>query len=338
MLLRPALCAGAYLLFFTGIASAQLVASFGTQFTGRDLSLPLILSSQRDEDLRTPLLPLPEMPSVKPRQVPDATWKSNITATVFWVGEEASKRNPVSNIQSSWDSAWMTNFGGFDDPAGRSTSYYGPASFIPKQNPFYVALPYNDVVNSAQTKSEAAKCIPWFKTAFKKQGQSVCRDHWIALRYHGRVCYAQWCDCGPFVTNDADYVFGSKDPVNTQNGGAGIDMSPAVRDYLNFPSGEKCDWRFVEVEEVDEGPWKNFGANNPFAQSGSEVWNTPTPFVPGPMDAPSMEPIGSGLPVEKASVSKVKALAPSSLSGTARMAELKKQRAAWFGDSSKKAR
>lgn len=195
-------------------------------------------------------------------------WKMDITTTVFWIGENKSENNPVSNISSSWDVAWETSFGGLDDPDRRAADFR-PAAFLPRQNPFYVALPYNDVVSSSVTKDDAPRIIPWFKQCFKQQGKSVCRDRWIAIRYNGRMCYAQWSDCGPFITTDASYVFGDARPTNTQNDGAGLDISPAVRDYLGFGTSGKCDWRFVDANEVSDGPWCRYGDNNQFARTGS---------------------------------------------------------------------
>ena len=68
----------------------------------------------------------------------------NITATTFWVGEDAnsSTNGNISNIPSAWDENWTINFGGVDEPNSRNG--YCPANFIPKENPFYFALPYND--------------------------------------------------------------------------------------------------------------------------------------------------------------------------------------------------
>ena len=143
--------------------------------------------------------------------------------------------------------------------------------FFPNLNSFYVALPYNDVVNDKTTKKEAARIIPWFKQSFKKEGISVCRDRWIAIRHGNRICYAQWSDCGPVGTDDASYVFGSARPANAGNDNAGMSVSPAVRDYLSFVNGGNCDWRFVDVEEVPEGPWRVYGSNNPFAQRNPET-------------------------------------------------------------------
>jgi hypothetical protein len=198
-------------------------------------------------------------------------WKTDIMATVFWVGELPTQNNPTPNTASSWDTQWTASFGGYDDPDPSSRAPdYRPAKFIPKQNPFYVALPYNDCLDYNSHKAEAPKFIPWFKQAFTKSGKSVCKDRWIAIRLGDRICYAQWSDCGPFVTDDVNYVFGDARPKNTSNGGAGIDVSPAVRDYLNFRTNVKCDWRFVDVHEVPEGPWKMYGDNNHFVKAASQ--------------------------------------------------------------------
>lgn len=55
------------------------------------------------------------------------------------------------------------------------------------------------------------------------------------------------------------------------NNGVGLDVSPAVRDYLGLVSGIRCDWRFCEVSEVPDGPWRKFGTNNPFVKSKDRV-------------------------------------------------------------------
>ena len=53
--------------------------------------------------------------------------------------------------------------------------------------------------------------------------------------------------------------------VNTHNKGAGIDISPAVRDYLGIPGGTAIvHWRFVEFYRIPRGPWSKWGDNNPF--------------------------------------------------------------------------
>jgi hypothetical protein len=50
-------------------------------------------------------------------------------------------------------------------------------------------------------------------------------------------------------------VFGNERPPPDVNHGAGIDVSPAVRDYLGLGSLGVVDWRFVEQAEIPAGPW-----------------------------------------------------------------------------------
>src|SRR3954466_12962875 len=194
-------------------------------------------------------------------------WKSNIVTTVFWVGEEAGGNNPVPNYKSSWDLNWTTNYGGTDNPEPSQRRNYIPVAFVPQQNPFYFALPYNDVTHG-QTKPEAPLVIPWFKQAFREfqlqPGQSVCQHRWIAIRKGNRTAYAQWEDCGPFRTDHYQYVFQNEKPKPNLNGGAGLDVSPAVRDYLGLQPTDVTDWQFIEVSDVPPGPWRTYGDNNHF--------------------------------------------------------------------------
>ncbi|MBX7211198.1 MAG: hypothetical protein K1X78_23025 [Verrucomicrobiaceae bacterium] len=248
---------------------------------------------------------------------------------MFWVGELPTQNNPVPNTRSSWDSRWLLNFGGYDNPdPDRRTAGFLPAGFLPRQNPFYVALPYNDVT-SKRTKDEAARVIPWFKEAFVQDGKSVCHNRWIAIHYRGRVCFAQWSDCGPFTTCDAPYVFGSSRPSNKRNAGAGLDISPAVRDFLGFASGEKCDWRFVDVLEVAEGPWKQFGANNPFAPR--QMPDT-KPVFAAEFKVSTERPVGrKAKESDKIPTSGIRPPSGGGVPGRARLEELRAARERWFG-------
>jgi hypothetical protein len=206
-------------------------------------------------------------PSACPRSGPSYPWKENIKATVFWIGESPTENNPVPNCKSSWDIAWKWNFGGFDDPCGKNRTGFRPRNFVPRLNPFYVALPYNDVAGYHRHKPEASKVIPWYDKAYSGPGKSVCKGRWVAIELRDRVCYAQWEDCGPFVTDDWPYVFGDARPRTKGNGGAGIDLSPSVRDYLGMGSSALVNWRFVEVNEVPAGPWRRWGENNHFVHT-----------------------------------------------------------------------
>ena len=199
-------------------------------------------------------------------------WRTAIVTTIFWVGEPPAKNNPVSNVASAWDSDWQGSFGGFDDPEPAGRDRLLPRGFVPKQNPFYIALPYNDVKDRHVTKPEAAAVVPWYKALFRRPGVSVCRNRWVAVRKGNRVCYAQWSDCGPFRTDHWQYVFGTERPRPNLNHGAGLDVSPAVRDFLRLNDGhDLTDWRFVELDEVPDGPWTRYGSNNQFVRQGFPV-------------------------------------------------------------------
>lgn len=228
------------------------------------------------------VIPTGARPVVPVRPVAPASralypWKTHITATIFWCGEQPTERNPTPNCKSSWDTEWSTNFGGYDDPnpdnriANHTTGEFRPKNFVPKLNPFYIALPYNDVLTWRSHKPEASRVIPWFKRMAPEPGKTVLKGRWVQIFYNKRSCYAQWEDCGPWVTDDWQYVFGNKPPKATQNGAAGIDLSPSIRDYLGVASGTKVHWRFVEDSQVPYGPWKKYGnattRQNPVAPS-----------------------------------------------------------------------
>ncbi len=195
-------------------------------------------------------------------------WRLNIVSTVFWVGEQAGQNNPVHNFSSCWDLNWWRTYGGYDNPnaEGRHKLPDGgtiPAAFVPQQNPFYVALPYNDV-SGGRHRPEARKVIPWFNAVFEQEGKSVCRDRWLMIRKGNRVCYAQWADVGPFRTDHWAYVFGNERPAWNLNRGAGLDVSPAVRDYVGMANTDVVDWKFVEYSDIPPGPWARYGENNSF--------------------------------------------------------------------------
>jgi hypothetical protein len=193
-------------------------------------------------------------------------WKKDIVTTIFWIGEAPSGNNPVPNRSSSWDKNWTGNYGGFDDPNPARRSNFLPVRFTPRQNPFYCALPYNDKATNGH-RAEAAQVVPWFKEVYQGPAVSVCKDRWIAIHKGNRTVYAQWEDAGPFRTDHWQYVFGDERPKRNLNGGAGLDVSPAVRDYLGLQPTDVTDWKFVEFSEVPRGPWSQLGDNNTFVQN-----------------------------------------------------------------------
>ncbi len=191
-------------------------------------------------------------------------WRTAIVTTTFWIGEKPTENNPVPNLKSCWDPQWVKNYGGTDSPKKSDRlSTYIPRDFTPRQNPFYIALPYNDMTSKGH-KPEAAEIIPWFQKDFVSGNRSVCKGRWIAIRHGTRTCYAQWEDAGPFRTDHAGYVFGNERPKPNLNKGAGLDVSPAVRDFLGLDDTDVTDWKFVEFADVPAGPWAAFGDNNTF--------------------------------------------------------------------------
>ena len=190
-------------------------------------------------------------------------WKKDIVTTVFWIGENPTANNPVPNHASSWDKSWTRNYGGYDNPNPSRRSNYIPTAFTPRQNPFYCALPYNDKAREGH-RPEAPRVVPWFKEAYRGPAVSVCKGRWVEIRKGNRVVYAQWEDAGPFRTDHWEYVFGNERPKPNLNRGAGLDVSPAVRDYLGLQDTDVTDWKFVDFEEIPHGPWARYGDNNTF--------------------------------------------------------------------------
>jgi uncharacterized protein YceK len=178
----------------------------------------------------------------------------NITTTLFWIGEESHSDNQyIPNLASAWDGMWMTNYGGVDTPNSRSLNH--PTSFTPNENPFYFALPYNDFNHDSTKKEDILSLIPWAS----KNGnplKSICKNRWIKIRKNNKVAYAQWEDVGPFGEDDKDYVFGTKQPKSAINNHAGLDVSPAVKDYLNLKDIDTVSWEFVNSDDVPNGEWK----------------------------------------------------------------------------------
>lgn len=184
----------------------------------------------------------------------------DVIVSVFWVGEGGNlSNNFISNSASAWDENWEEHFGGVDDPENRRGLL--PAEFTPKENPFYFALPYNDLDSEGNRKSQAFDIVYWSDEKSWKEQESMCKNRWIKITKNGLSSYAQWEDVGPFGEDDANYVFGKASPSNTKKSEAGLDVSPAVRDYLNLSGIDKINWQFIRETDVPDGPWKSVVTN-----------------------------------------------------------------------------
>ena len=99
--------------------------------------------------------------------------------------------------------------------------------------------------------------IPWHAGGpdeYPENG-SLLKNRWVEVRHRGRSAYGQWEDVGPNEEDDPDYVFGDAEPKNTFGERAGIDVSPALCDYLGIEGSAQVVWRFVEASDVPPGPW-----------------------------------------------------------------------------------
>lgn len=173
---------------------------------------------------------------------------SNIKATIFWVGEEASEDNGfIHNNSSEWTLDWVKSFGGIDSPTDRNG--WRPSGFTPLENTFYVALPYSDYTEK-NTYKESINRIYWYKEPVPKGG-SLLKNQWVKINRLGKTVYAQLEDVGPFEEDDIDYVFGSNTPKNE----VGIDLSPATAAYLGIDGSGTVSWQFVDPTTIPEGPW-----------------------------------------------------------------------------------
>jgi hypothetical protein len=203
-------------------------------------------------------------------------WHHRIVATTFWVGEIFDPNaSDGSQVISTYDENWYRNFGGCDGKVAngdcktekrvKSNGYF-PRSMTPKQNPFYLDLPFDDVNDSA-AYARRGTVIPWahdkkYVGKIHNRNASLMKNRWVELKKGSHVCYGQIEDAGPGQYNDAAYVFGTNDarPANTRYGGAGMDVSPSLNGCLHFKEldgdTDKVAWRFVDGSQVPAGPWK----------------------------------------------------------------------------------
>ncbi len=193
------------------------------------------------------------VPFLRADDASSSFWRKNIVTTYFWIGQGCTSISATTNVASAWDAKWTKTYGGVDDPQ----RHVGltPSRFAATENPFYVALPFNDVAYPELAK----KYCPWYKTpSAGNRYISQCKGHWIEIRNKdGKVAYAQWQDVGPLRTDHASYVFGDDRPHDFNH--AGLDVSPAVHDYLGLTGLDLTDWRFVDADAVPAGPWRTYG-------------------------------------------------------------------------------
>jgi hypothetical protein len=180
-------------------------------------------------------------------------WKTNIITTEFWIGEGSTPISSTTNMSSAWDLDWRESNSGSDSPNDRNG--YASGRHASTVNPFYVALPFNDLA----FPDKAREWLPrgWYRPPRDGKQVSACQDRWVEIKNgQGDVCYAQWEDVGPLNYEDAEYVFGDERPIGLGSDRAGLDVSPAVAEYLNINDRNRTtSWRFVDDVDVRPGAW-----------------------------------------------------------------------------------
>ena len=235
---------------------------------------------------------------------------TNIVSTTFWVGEIFNGSiADGSQVCSTYDSQWAYHWSGINNgstdpstdckgaplggcdgvPSGSGSSFqcetqartaannYFPTSVpTPKENPFYLDLPFDDI-NDSIAFNERCTVIPWandpgYAGNCTNTNFSYMKNFWVSITGpNGSTCYGQIEDAGPSsgsAYHDANYVFSTTDarPLNklysgdpTQ--GDGMDVSPALNGCLGFKDLDGDDdhvsWQFVDAANVPTGPWKN---------------------------------------------------------------------------------
>ena len=198
----------------------------------------------------TPKVATPPTPVSLPAPSSPYPVHSNIIATVFWVGEGADESNDfIHNRASAWMADWVSAYGGIDAPDNRCG--YRPCAFIPKENPFYFALPFGDYSEYGLKPESELRAIPWYADATSRN-IPLLKNRWIEVTHGSKLAYAQWEDVGPFREDDVNYVFGSARPVEPR---AGLDLSPALADYLGIKGRGTVNWRFIDAANVPNGEW-----------------------------------------------------------------------------------
>jgi hypothetical protein len=181
-------------------------------------------------------------------------WHPGVTASVFSPNEDASASNAyISNAQSAWDVDWRRH--------------------APHENRYFVAVPYADYLDDGRFNPDNVR-IPWHRANIR--GRSEIKNRWVELtrRAGGRAyrAFGQVEDVGPSdqrtsaAVSDPDYVFGPRGhdpsgpilakPKNTFGLRAGIDLSRRLARVLHMRGSGSVDWRFVDAEDVPDGPWK----------------------------------------------------------------------------------
>ena len=205
-------------------------------------------------------------------------WRTYILTTEFWIGEGATPISSTTNVQSSWDEEWMQKNHGTDSPSNRNG--YASGGHASTLNPFYCALPFNDLA----FPDKAQNWLPhgWYRRPTEGKQISACQHRWVEIKNsRGDICFAQWEDVGPLTYDDAEYVFGGARPRGLGSDHAGLDVSPACYEYLGLNDRNRFTaWKFVDESDVRPGAWLKLDEQAVIFTALEQLKNRPIPAAP----------------------------------------------------------
>jgi len=115
---------------------------------------------------------------------------------------------------------------GLDLPGKRrSARLFCRQKFVPRQNPFYIALPYNDVSGGKNQTGGCSNHSVVLKATFVRSGQTVLKGRWLAVRKRIPDLFMpsgkMWARFRLIIGST---FFGNDRPRANLNRGAGLDV------------------------------------------------------------------------------------------------------------------
>jgi hypothetical protein len=185
-----------------------------------------------------------------------------VPASVFRIGAVVPREGvDGQSLQSGWDRDWARHYGGCDgfgpvglwcasDLTDRTGPDWFPVGMVPKENPYYVGLPYNDLLDIS-----GRGAIPWardpgYAEHLGDERFSLVKNRWVQVTGPAGTCSGQVEDTG--LGTDPGYVLGAAAPQRTP----AINLSPALAGCVGITDASAVtavDWAFVD--RPAPGPW-----------------------------------------------------------------------------------
>jgi hypothetical protein len=207
---------------------------------------------------------------------------AGVPASVFRVGVALPGQGvDGQSLSSGWDRSWAAHYGGCDgygsvgascrsDLAARTAPDWFPVALVPKENPYYVGLPYNDVGDPDRA------AVPWaydpgYAEHVGDRAFSFVKNRWVQVTGANGSCYAQVEDTGPGAS-DPGYVLRAAPPAHTP----ALNLSPALARCVGVTdpaAGTRVDWAFVDRPPA--GPWTAVVTSRQVSGPGDESGRRP---------------------------------------------------------------